>query len=134
MAARHLVKSADLMSEGTQNPQLKARKNIALYILGLTVVFVISYVPVYAIMLSFNSNLPLNIYPFVFFGFQKSDLDVMAGIIGFACLFVTNSALNPVALFCTSSTFRKHLKRYLCCCCKTNSPPTDIELQRRNGV
>jgi len=134
MAARHLAKSADLMSEGTQNPQLKARKNIAWFILGLTVVFVISYVPVYAIMIYFNLNLPLNFMPLVIKGVEGSDLNVFVEILGFACLFVTNSALNPVALFCTSSTFRKHLKRYLCCCCKTNSPPTDIELQRRNRV
>jgi len=131
MAARHLAKSADFMSEGTQNPQLKARKNIALFILGLTVVFVISYVPVYAIMIYFNLNLPLNFIPLFINGFEGGDPNVFVEIVGFACLFVTNSALNPVALFCTSSTFRQHLKRYLCCCCKAKSPPTDIELQRR---
>jgi len=134
MAARHLVKSADLMSEGTQNPQLKARKNIALFILGLTVVFVISYVPVYAIMIYFNLNLPLNIFYIPNTDFEGINVNVFAGIMCFACFFVTNSALNPVALFCTSSTFRQHLKRYLCCCYKANSPPTDIELQRRNRV
>jgi len=122
------------MSEGRQNPQLKARKNIALFILGLTVVFVISYVPVYAIMIYVNLNLPLNFFDISFTGSKYISENFILGTLSFVCLFVTNSALNPVALFCTSSTFRKHLKRYLCCCCKANSPPTDIELQRRNRV
>ena len=43
-----------------------------------------------------------------------------------------NSCLNPVALFCSSLAFRRHLKRYLTCCFKTKSPPTDFELTRRN--
>jgi len=49
MAVRHIVKSADRMYEWTQNSQLKARKNVALFMLGLTVVFVISYMPYYVI-------------------------------------------------------------------------------------
>jgi hypothetical protein len=48
--------------------------------------------------------------------------------------FLMNSCLNPVALLCTSSPFRQHLKRYLTCFCKTNSPPTDFELRRRNSI
>jgi len=48
MTARHLVDSSRSMSEGTQNPQLKTRRNTANIVVGLTVVFVISYVPYHA--------------------------------------------------------------------------------------
>jgi hypothetical protein len=36
------------------------------------------------------------------------------------CFLLINSCLNPLALFCTSSPFRQHLKRYLTFHCKTN--------------
>jgi hypothetical protein len=45
MTARHLVESSRSISEGTQNPQLKTRRNTAQIVVGLTVVFLISYVP-----------------------------------------------------------------------------------------
>jgi hypothetical protein len=45
MTARHLVESSRSISEGTQNPQLKTRRNTAKIVLGLTVVFLISYLP-----------------------------------------------------------------------------------------
>ena len=44
MVARHLVDSSGSISEGTQNPQLKARRNTAKIVVGLTVVFLIIYV------------------------------------------------------------------------------------------
>ena len=50
------------------------------------------------------------------------------------CFLLINSCLNPVAVFCTSSPFRQHLKRDLTCCCKTNSPPADLELTRINWI
>ena len=45
MTARHLVESSRSISEGTQNPQLEARRNTAKIVVELTVVFLISYVP-----------------------------------------------------------------------------------------
>jgi hypothetical protein len=45
MSARHLVENSFSFSEETQNPQLNTRKNTAKVVLGLTVVFLISYVP-----------------------------------------------------------------------------------------
>jgi len=45
MTARHLVENSRAISEGTQNPQLETRRNAAKIVVGLTVVFVISYVP-----------------------------------------------------------------------------------------
>jgi hypothetical protein len=32
-----------------------------------------------------------------------------------SCFLLINSCLNPVVLFCTSSTFRQQIKRYLKC-------------------
>jgi len=45
MTARHLAENSRSISEGTQNPQLKTSRNAAKIVVGLTVVFVISYVP-----------------------------------------------------------------------------------------
>jgi hypothetical protein len=45
MTAGHLVESSRSISEGTKNPPLEARRNTAKIMLGLTVVFLISYVP-----------------------------------------------------------------------------------------
>ena len=134
MTARHLVESSRSISEGTQNPQLNTRRNTAKILVGLTVVFVISYVPYHVFLtyincteiedqfllrkttgIAYNSNYKLR-YTYLFSR-------------GF---LVINSCLNPVALFCTSSPFRQHLKRYLTCLCKTNSTPIDLELRRRN--
>ena len=42
-----------------------------------------------------------------------------------------NSYLNPVALFCP---FRQHLKRYLTCFCKANSPPSQLKLATKNWL
>jgi hypothetical protein len=44
------------------------------------------------------------------------------------CFLLINPCLNAVVVFCTSSPFRQHLKRYLTCFCKTNSPPSVLEL------
>ena len=48
MTARHLVKSARPVSEETQNPPVNTHKNTAKVVLGLSVVFLISYVPYHA--------------------------------------------------------------------------------------
>jgi hypothetical protein len=45
MMARHLLESSCSLSEETQNSRLNTRKNTAKVVLGLTVVFLISFVP-----------------------------------------------------------------------------------------
>jgi Ca2+/Na+ antiporter len=45
MINRHLVESSRSISEGTQNPQLKTRRNTAKIVMGFAFVFMISYVP-----------------------------------------------------------------------------------------
>jgi hypothetical protein len=134
MTAHHLVESSRSISEGTQNLQLNIRRNTAKVLVGLTVVFLISYVPYHVLMTYINSN-------------EKEENFLLRKTTDFAYnsnyklrytylfsrgFLVINSCLNPVALFCTSSPFRQHLKRYLTCFCKTNSPLIDLELRRRN--
>jgi hypothetical protein len=125
MTARHLVKSAQPISEGTQTPQLNTRTNTAKIVLGLTVVFLISYVPFHVMWIfllwtdrSIKSTdwHPKSSYAFIFSMW----------------LLLISPCFNPVALFCTSLTFRRQFKRYLTCCCKANPTATDIELTRRN--
>jgi hypothetical protein len=132
MTARLLVESSRSLSEGTQNPQMKTRRITAKIVLGLAVVFMISYVPYHAFWTYFiYSEKELSSFKFTFildhtnYQFQYTYL-ISTGFL------LINSCLNPVALFCTSFPFRQHLKRYLTCFCKTNSTPTDFELTRRN--
>jgi hypothetical protein len=129
--ARHLVKSSRI-SEGTKNVQLNTRRNTARIVVGLTFVFLISSVP-YHVLLSYivcSGTLLSNFLSFADIITSNYKLQLIYLIS--TCFLIINSCLNPVALFCTSSKFRHHLKRYLTCFCKTNSPPTGIELARRN--
>ena len=126
--ARQLFKSSIPISEETQNPQLNIRKNAAKIMIGLTVVFSISYVPYYIFWVYFAFNVEQEFNP----DDNTSILNLYLIQVITRVFLSINSCLNPVAIFCTSSLFRQHLKRYLTCFCKTNSPPTNIELTRRN--
>jgi hypothetical protein len=150
MTARRLVESSRRISEGTQNPQLKTRRSTAKTVVGLTVVFMISYVPYHAFWTYYiyseyersedkNTDSPA---AFLFYDtvaatreinkfLDKSNYKFQYMYVISTCFLLINSCLNPVALFCTSSPFRQYLKRYLTCFCKTNSPPTDFEFKRR---
>jgi hypothetical protein len=129
MTARHLVKCSRSISEGTENPQMKKRRNTAKIVVGLTVVFLISYLP-YHVFLTYIvwtrdiDEVYSSIRVMIF------DLNYgMQNIISTGFLLI-NSCLNPVALFCTSSPLRQHFKRYLTCICKTNSSSTEPEPTR----
>ena len=133
MTACHLVESSRSISEGTENPQLKARRNVAKIVVGMTVVFVISYVPYHAFLTYINYSVKEEVLFDRVLDHLNSSYDKLRYTYLIATFFFSiNSCLNPVALFCTSSPFRQHLKRYLTCFCKTSSPPTDLELRRRN--
>jgi hypothetical protein len=132
MTSRLLLKSADPILVETQNPQLNTRTNTVKVVLGLVVIFLISYVPYhiwlvcYSYTTSFNTGVSNLDDIFVY-------MHNLSKIMPILKLFLSiNSCLNPVALFCTSHDFRKQFKRYLTCCCKTKSPPTDFELAIRN--
>jgi hypothetical protein len=127
MTARHLMKSAQPISEQTQNPQLNTRKNTATIVLGLTVVFLISYVPYHVW------------WTYVMFNIFSLSVEYFVDKFDYTYIFSTyllllNSCFNPVALCCTSLAFRRQFKRYLTCCCKANPTASNIELTRRNWV
>jgi len=97
---------------------------------GLTVVFMFSYVPYQGFWTYTICTEEAHIFSPAITGIllqSKYKLRYMYLIS--TCFLLINSCLNPVALFCTSSPIRQHLKSYLTCFCKTNSPPTDLELK-----
>jgi hypothetical protein len=125
MTARHLVKSAQPISEETQNPQANTRRNTAKIVVGLTVVFLISFVPYHVLW----TYIIFNISHFL----DEHSVDTLDyTYLVSTILLLLNSCLNPVALFCTSLAFRGQFKRYLTCCCKANPTASNIELTRRN--
>ena len=132
MTARHLVESSRSMSARTQNSKHKTRRNTANVVVGLTFVFLISYVPYHVFWTYFICSqgeffllfYKSSVYP-SHYKFQYVYL-----ISNFFLLI--SPCLNPVALFCTSCQFRQILKRYLTFFWKTNSPSNDLELASIN--
>jgi len=114
--SRHLVKTRFYISGMAQIHQIKKRRNAAKVVLGLAIVFAISYVPAFFI-LTFNlfyywtTVSELVRYSFVLYLKEIS-----------TCFICLNSCLNPVAVFCTSLAFRMRLKRYLTRCCTNKFP------------
>jgi hypothetical protein len=133
MTARHLAEDSSHLSAGAKNPQLNKRRNTAKIVLGLTVVFLISYVPYHAFWTYINFNRQVRIFSekitdtLIYSNYELRYTYQIS-----TCFLLINSCLNPVALFCTSSPFREHLKRYLTYLHKTNTRSTDLELLRRN--
>jgi uncharacterized membrane protein YjgN (DUF898 family) len=129
MTARHLVKSAQPISEETQNSQINTRKSTAKIVLGLNVVFLISCVPYHVL----RTYVAFNIDSFSdkHFLFKLKYALIYTYPVS-SSLLLLNPCLNPVALFCTSLAFRRQFKRYLTCCCKANPTASNIELTIRN--
>jgi hypothetical protein len=129
MTARHLLKRVDPLFAETQNPQLNTRTNTAKIVLGLIVVFLISYVPYHIWVVNFFYSVNIAIK----WDVKYDGYIYLIEIVPILQLFLSiNSCLNPVALFCTSRAFRSQFKRYLICCCKTKSPSNEFELAQRN--
>jgi Leucine-rich repeat (LRR) protein len=132
MMARHLVESSCSVSKKTQNSRLNTRKNTAKVVLGLAVVSLISYLPYHISETYIYSRLMEDFSSASYsdkFGWFNNLIDINVIL---RHLLSINSCLNPVALCYTSRAFRRHFKRYLTCCCKAKSPPTDLELTRGN--
>jgi hypothetical protein len=132
MTALHLVVSSCSLSEETQNSRLNTRKITEKFVLGLTVIFLISYVPYHisenSLYRSINLHIPL-VTVMDELGWVRNLIDITSILKSFLSIY---SCINPVPLFCTSIAFRRHFKRYLTCSCKAKSPPTDLYLTRRN--
>jgi hypothetical protein len=143
MAARHLVESAFSISEMTKSPQLKRRIYTAKIMVGLTFVFLISYLPYHALWAHIIttetqkiSDLKIiEVNPYKNYKLDKSisskDYKLEYSYLVSTSLLLINSCLNPVAQFGMSFAFRSKLKTFLTCC-KANSSPTDLELRGRN--
>jgi len=131
MTARHLVESSRSISDGTQNPQMDKRINPAKIVVGLTVVFLISYMP-YHVLLTyiFWTKGIDNAYPSIRFMILYWNYGMSYIIV--TCHLSISSCLSPVVLFCTSSPIRQHLTRYLTCFRKTNSSSYKLEPARKN--
>jgi hypothetical protein len=131
MTARHLLKSARRISEGTQSPQLNTRTNTAKIVLGITVVFLISYVPYHGFWAYITFDKFVHYDKLEFNDLNREYISQYPDFVSTGLLLI-NPCLNPVALFCTGRAFRRQFKRYLTCCCKGNPPGTDTELTRIN--
>jgi hypothetical protein len=122
------VKNSYGLSEGIKSPQLNKRKKTAKVVLGLTAVFLISYVPYHIWVTYLYFSIASDIFGDTF-SWVNNSKDINTPLY---LLQLINSSLNPVALLCTSRAFRRQLKHYLTCCCKANSRPNDYELRRIN--
>jgi hypothetical protein len=131
MTALHLLRSPDPIFEGTQNPKLNTRKTTAKIVVGLSVVFLISYVPYHVF------------WTYIFFKEYPNYDKWVGGVYYYKrenpytylvsnCLLLINPCLNPVALLSTSLAFRRHFKRYLTCCCRGISEVANTETTTRN--
>jgi hypothetical protein len=93
-----------LITAGRLETEAKACKTLAKMVLGLTVVFFVSFVPYHIVWL-------VILWDIIPYGIGMSYLGFTS-----SCLLAFNSCFNPVALCCTSVTFRKQFKHYLLCC------------------
>ena len=64
MTARHRVESSSLISEETKTPQMNTRKNAAKIVIGLNLVFLITYVPFHVIWAFSIFSAPHNVFSF----------------------------------------------------------------------
>jgi hypothetical protein len=132
MTACHVVESSCSLPEGTKHPQLNTRKNTAKVVLGLAVIFLISYLPYHIFSCYSISRMNVDISS-VKLSDKVSWANNLRDIFLILRHFLSiNSCLNPVALCCTSLDFRRQFRRYLTCFCKAKSSPTDVELKRRH--
>jgi hypothetical protein len=118
MAGRHLVKSALPISDDIQHPLAETRKNTAKVMFGLTVIFLISFVP-YHILMTYSLLSDISQFQFLY---SIAPRKLQYTFVTSVCLLLTNPCLNPVAIFCTSRAFRRQFRRYLTCCCKSKFP------------
>ncbi|CAG0922206.1 unnamed protein product [Notodromas monacha] len=101
--ARRLVQSAASMpGEARARRQINSRKNVAKMVLGFVFFFAVCFLPNHVFFLWFyfdpNAEQVYNIF-----------WDILR-ILGFTLSF-TNSCVNPVVMYCVSSTFRKMFNR-----------------------
>jgi hypothetical protein len=126
MTAWYLLKRDRRISDKTQNPQVNTSKNTARIVLGITVVFLISYVPyhVFWTYIIYSEDQIPDVGEII----SNKDYKLQYTYLISTCLLLINSCLNPVALFCTSVVFRRQFKRYLTCSYQVKSPLNSFEI------
>ncbi|XP_033346164.1 neuropeptide CCHamide-1 receptor-like [Bombus vosnesenskii] len=109
LMARHLIHSTrNIPGEmQCQLKQVKARKKVAKMVMAFVIVFAVCFFPQHVFMLWFYIHPTAQQDYNTFWHYFR--------ILSF-CLAFTNSCINPIALYCVSSTFRKYFDRYLLCC------------------
>jgi hypothetical protein len=122
LTARQLLITARRMQT-----EAKACKTLAKVVLGLTIVFFVSFVPYHVLW----TVILWEIIPF--------ELETTYVVFTSSCLLVFNSCFNPVALYCTSITFRKQFKHYLLSCFRRenarfgNEEQSDLPTEQPSG-
>jgi hypothetical protein len=113
MTARQLMITARRMQK-----EAKACKTLAKVVLGLTVVFFVSFVTYHVLW----SVILWEIIPF--------DFEMTYVLFISSCLLVFNSCFNPVAPYCTSVTFRKQIQHYLLGCFRREKSGSGMKTNR----
>jgi hypothetical protein len=129
---QYFAKNSSFLSEETQISRLNKRKNAAKLCAVLSVSFTIIAVFYHMTELYFYSSISLDIPSSEIGVVFVSDYNLRDIIFILQILLSIKSCLNPVVLFFTILAFRRHFKRYLTRCFKTNSPPNDFELTQIN--
>ncbi|PSN48498.1 hypothetical protein C0J52_14075, partial [Blattella germanica] len=101
LTTRQLVKNARQMKTDE-----KICKTLAKVVLGLAIVFFVSFVPYHVL------------WTVIVWEIVPLELDMTYVVFASSCLLVLNSCFNPIALYCTSVTFRRQFEHYLLCCCR----------------
>ena len=105
MTARQLMITARRMQTEAQ-----ACKTLAKVVLGLAIVFFISFVPYHVL------------WTVILWEIIPLEVEMTYVVFTSSCLLVLNSCFNPISLCCTSVTFRKQFEHYLLRCFRrTNS-------------
>jgi hypothetical protein len=102
MTARQLIMNARRM----QRDDAKDCKALAKVLVGLATVFFISFVPYHVL------------WTVILWDVVPLQLETTYVVFASSCLLVLNSCFNPIALYCTSVTFRRQFQRYFLASCR----------------
>jgi hypothetical protein len=101
LTARQLIMNARRMQRDA-----KACKALAKVVVGLATVFFISFVPYHVL------------WTVILWEVVPLELETTYVVFASSCLLVLNSCFNPIALYCTSVTFRRQFERYFLASCR----------------
>ena len=123
MTARQLLITARRLER-----EAKACKTLAKVVLGLTLVFFVSFVPYHVL------------WTVILWEIIPLELEMTYVVFTSSCLLVFNSCFNPVSLYFTSVTFRKQFERYLLGCFRSenssfrNEEESDLQTDQHSDI